>query len=218
MKTLIQLPVNGLTLGTHRGDLQRWAKAANELFGALNGWRTHQPHEVFTYERKRAVAEARAACNVSDAVREDAVLAMMGWDFDAIDRAEVRFEREKQKWMTAEHLSWGEKGFGISAEGQKAIMELGTMVFNGDLEKEPMNTLMQAAKHLNKLRDLSAVPNLFPGTLDKIFANLNATGETVFPRLLGVETQTLHSVSKTQRKNIKKPHEIFTDGTTNQDS
>lgn len=218
MKTLIELPTNTVHVGSMHAELHQWAKATNELFGALNGWRKHEPHEVFTYSRNAAVKEAREACNVSAAVKEDAVLAMMGWDFDAIDRAEVRFERTKRSWMNAEHLAWGRKGFEVSAAGKAVCRELATSVFNGDPDKEPLKTLMDVSTGLNRLQATGALPNLFPGTLERAFANLNATGEAVFPRLLGATTQSLHSMSKAQRKNIKKPHEILTDGTTKQDS
>ena len=202
---MIQLPINTAHQSHLTRELKRFGMSATELLGALNGWRKHEAQDVFKYRREDAVKEAREACNVSESVREDAVLAMMGWNFDAIDKAHKRMQGDRKPWMKDSFIEFGLKGFAPSAEGLAFIAEMSTPVFVGDVNAEPVRSLLMVSEALNRLVEQGVMPGTFPHQYDKAFRGHQ---QAVFPSLLGTDTEPLSSIPKAKRKNMEKPGKI----------
>ena len=208
---MIQLPTETLQAANMRGELKRWGQAATSFLGALNEWRPHDAKDVWTYSRAKTVEEARKECNVSDNVREDAVLAMMGWDFDLIDKTHQTFTGNRRPWMKPEFLAFGKHGFEVSDKAHEYIREACTPVFTGDVTSEPMASLLAVSEGIARLIDQGVILGPQESQLRRAFT---IKGKDIFPSLMQAQTTPLAQVPKSKRKAIMKPGKIAPHGST----
>jgi hypothetical protein len=208
---MIQLPIDHHQAGAMRRELRKYGEAVSKLFSALNEWRPHDYKDVWTYNRSKVVEEARKECNVSDSVREDAVLAMMGWDFDLIDAAEKEMSKWHKPWMKPSMLTLTQRCLEINEEGRAFIDESCTPVFVGDVSEEPVRSLLAISEGVTKLVEQGVMQNPGPAQYSRAFHIVN--GE-MWPSLLHLNTKPLGSIGKAKRKDVQKPAEFYAHGST----
>ncbi len=208
---MIQLDLNGVEAAGMRRELSKYGQAVSKLFAALNEWRPHDYKDVWNYNRTKVVEEARKECNVSDNVREDAVLAMMGWDFDLIDAAEKEVKRWHKPWMKPSFLTLTQRCLELNEEARAYIDEACTPVFVGDLNTEPLKSLMAISQGVANLVEQGVMQNPGPAQYTKAF---RLGKKEIYPNLLHLNTKPLLSIAKTKRKDIQKPGEFLSNGST----